>query len=409
MKPTRNLSLLLGGLWLASVAAAFYAGRSASSESSDDVAANRGSHAGARATPSSLRSASSGSPDSEGRLEPSPLARGLGGSGASNAAAGDTLTFGERFKALMENDDSVAKMTGFLALLEELGDSAAFSEVAAVLMKDFNPRENGREFSMLMQKWGEADPRGALEYAKEIDDWPGRWAASKVLEQFVATNRDEAIAWAKENGQPEKGRDEDGNWMMSGVISGLAKIDPDAATELARNEPRSRARGEMMEALLGAYMERGEDAARTWATNLPDDIFKVGALSRLAGQLADKDIASTVKWVESLPTDESTPRVFSEVVERWAREDPNEAGNWLGRFPASPEMDEPRQTFAWRIRERDPESAIAWAATISNPEQREKATYELARDWVRREPEAAKTWVSTSPLPDDVKQRLIGG
>jgi hypothetical protein len=404
MKPPLNLSLILGGLWLASVVAAFYAGGSFRSEEATKATASGNSSGNNRNADPSFVPGSS--PDR--RLEPSPLARKSVETPASRNAD-DKLSIGERFKAIMESDDAVVKMSGFLALLAELGDSTEFADVAAVLMTDFNPRENGREFSMLMQKWGESDPMGALEYAKGIDDWPGRWAASTVLSKFVATNRDEAIAWAKENGMPEKGREEDGNWMMSGVISGLAKIDPDAASELARNEPRSRARGDMMEALLGAYLERGEDAARTWATNLPDDVFKVGALSRLAGRLADKDLESTVKWVESLPTGEATPRVFSEVVERWARDNPNEAGNWLGTFPASPEMDEPRQTFAWRIRERDPESAIAWAATISNPEQREKATYELARDWVRREPEAAKTWVATSPLPDDVKKRLIGG
>ncbi len=408
MKQSRSSHLILGSVWLATVAAAFYAG---GAFQSDDVASRNASASAERSgTSNASRSQDlSGDGDSNGRLLPSALADRLSGSHSPKEGQDETLTTAERFKLLMGNEDTVAKMTDFLELLATLGDSGAFAEVLGVLMEDFNPRENGREFSMLMQKWADVDPRGALEYSKGIDDWAGRWASSTVLSKFVATNRDEAIAWAKENGTPNKGREEDGNWMMAGVISGLAKIDPDAATELARNEPRSRARGEMLEALLGSYVEQGEDVARAWAANLPDDVFKVGALSRLTGQLADKDLESTVKWVESLPTGEATPRVYSELVGRWAREDPNEAGNWLGTFPASPEMDEPRQTFAWSIRERDPESAIAWAATISNPEQRDRATFELARDWVRREPEVAKTWVATSPLPDDVKKRLIGG
>ncbi len=340
----------------------------------------------------------------------SAAAGGLKGAGLVNPRADPAVPAGERMARLLALDNPVEKMTAFMDLLKSLGTNEERAAAMDTLMDGFDPRGRGRELSMLMHTWAMIDPEAAMTKAATIKDWPGSYASYMGLQAWAQRDPQSAVAWAHEHGEGEKGEDgkpnEDGNHLMVGVIAGLVKGNLDQAALLAQNEPRSRARGEMMDKVLDGYFkQRSPEAARDWVTGLPEGAFRDGITRRLTSRLADQDVKSTAQWVENLPAGAARGGAMTEVIDRWSEKNPNEAGTWLGKFPSSPETDDPRQSFAWNIREKDPESALAWAGTLSDEKRQTRLTIDLVRDWMKRDAAGAKTWLESSKLPQDFRAR----
>jgi len=313
---------------------------------------------------------------------------------------------GVRVEEIFAIDDPVEKMEAYTAFVKGLATNEQLEAAMGAFGKDFNPRERGREMSMLMTVWAQKDPEAALDYATKMGDWRGGWAGSTAIATWAKTDPDKAVAWA--NAHPPENKDE-GNYYLSSAIGSIAKTDLAAASRLALTMERSDARGRAMDTLLDQYTKQGGiDSARDFVSGLEDSTFKSGIISRLAARMADKDPKAAAAWATTLPDNEAKPKVMTELIERWANNDPNEAGAWLNNFPKTPQTDEPRERFAYKVAEKDPEAAIAWAGTISDDKRRGETMYRLARDWSRREPDAAKGWLSKdSSLPQDMKQRLM--
>ena len=213
------------------------------------------------------------------------------------------------------------------------------------------------------------------------------------------------LAWAVAH--PPKNKDE-GNYHLVGVISGVAKSNPELASHLAENMDRSEARGRAMDSVLDSWSKlRGDEATKRMVMALEEGPYKNGTLNRLAERLADKDPKAAAAWASTLPPGEAKPRVVTEVIDEWADKSPNDAGTWLNSLPHDATMDEPRERFAWKVQEQNPEAALAWAGTITDEKRRAEASYRLVRGWMDRDPEVARAWVTGSQLPADMKERLI--
>lgn len=310
-----------------------------------------------------------------------------------------------RMKDILAMDDPQEKMEAYLDFIKGLKGDTQLTAAMDALTENFNGRERGREFSMLMNRWAKESPEVALGWTQKFTDWRRDWGASMALSTWAQSDPDKALSWAQAHPPENK---EEGNWNMVGVVAGLAKQNPQRAMEVAQLMDRSRARGDAMDRVLDSYFKQsGSDAARDAVMALPPGPYKDGIMGRLAGRLADKDPASAAQWAANLPEGEAKPRVVTEVIDEWAGRDPNEAGTWLNGLPKTAEMDEPRERFAWKVQEKDPEAAIAWANTITDEKRRNETAYRLAREWMNREPESVQQWLGTSSLPEDMKGRLM--
>lgn len=397
---SRKTLLIQSALCATAIGGAFVAGRA--SVGSTDPAAESGARSGAaqaqrsQASSGPRATALPGRPDTAAEAT-AAAARAIQPATPEQASA--------RLKEIFENEDPVSRMADFLGYLKSLKSNEARTAALTSMMENFNPRERGKELSMLMSEWASVDPQAALGAVKDNKDWTGHMAAATVLSKWVTSNPDAAIAWATENGK-EANETENGNYYMVGLLGSLAKTDLDRAATLAQTMNRSRARGDAMERVLDQYLsQRSPEATQTWATSLPEGPFRDGLLSRLAGRLASKDGASAAQWASTLPEGQNKPQVLAQVVERWSREQPNEAGAWLNQLPVSPATDDPRETFAWQVQKNDPEAAIAWAGTISDQGRRERATRELIKTWFERELDLARQWVDASNVSPRIKQR----
>ncbi|MBP7948322.1 MAG: hypothetical protein KA004_01615 [Verrucomicrobiales bacterium] len=338
-----------------------------------------------------------------------------GGAAADGKTAGDRwgrlwtdpkIAAGDRLDGVLALEDPVEKMEAFLALMHSLGGTEDFAEAAGKLMEDFNPRSRGRELSMLMTEWAKRDPRAAADHAGKLGNWTGRYAAYSVLQQWAKDDPDAAKGWAIEAGK-DLSKDE-GNWYMVGVIAGLSRTDLTTASQWAEAQPRSKARGEIMDKLLEEHVkQRGLDSAQAWVTGLPESTFRDGVTRKVAWRLTEQNPADSSRWISALPNTEGKWDAANDLMEQWAGKDPNAAGTWLKQYAPSPETDEPRQTFAWRIREKDRESSLAWAGTITDAGRREKTTIDLLRDWNRQDPGGARSYAQQMNLPEETQRRVF--
>jgi hypothetical protein len=308
-------------------------------------------------------------------------------------------------QSIMDMEDPVEKMAAFLDLVRSCHTNEDFENATLALTENFDPRGRGRELSLLMTAWAKLDPKAALAMADS--KLTGRWGSmptGTVLQTWSKTDPNAAKAWALEKGS--KFSEEDGNSYMTSVISGLAGKDLALAATWAQEQPRSKARGDMMDKLLDAFTkQRGTQATEEWAASLPEGPFRDGSIRRLAARMSEKDPVATAQWINRLPVGEAKYGAMSELIGQWSAKDPNAAGLWLKNIAPSAETDDPRTTFAWNIREQDPESAIAWAGTISDQKRRDKILVELVRDWNKRDPQGAQDYMERNQWPEEALKK----
>lgn len=405
LKMNRKKTFLIAFGWTACTAGAFWAGTCfTGNNGADDRAKSRQGGFAAVQDAAAAEAGTKGNGRATGRAGSEDAA---GGSAAGKAIRDLTpKETADRVKAIFAMEDPLERMEAYLAFMKGIkGDEQIAAAMEAMTSENYNNRERGKEFSMLMTRWAKESPEAALAWTQTHDDWRAQWGAGSVLSLYARSNPDAAIAWAQAH--PPKNKDE-GNWHLASVISGLAKDDLDRASLLAQNMDRSEARGRAMESVLDNFFkQRGPDGARDAVMALQEGPYKNGLVQRLAERLADKDPASAAKWALTLPDNEARPRVMTEVIDEWAEKNPNDAGVWLNGLGGGPGMDEPRERFAWKVQEKDPEAAIAWANTITDERRRNETSFRLVREWMQREPDNARAWVSTSQLPDDMKERLL--
>ena len=309
-------------------------------------------------------------------------------------------------KRVLNTEDEIARMNGFMRLLEVLNTGDEIAQALDAIAIGNNGWTRGKEFSMLLQKWAQLDPVKAMAYVQASKSQAaGSVGFRAVMSTWTRRNPQEAIGWAKnDSGLQLQG---DGNAAMATIVEQLSKTDPDWALRLTQEETMSRARGRMVDAVIGQFIsQRGEAATREMVSNIPEETLRNGMTGRLAGQLAADDPESTAQWVGTLPAGEGRKRALTELVSQWSEKDPAAAAAYLAKYPVSTETDESRGRLAQNAVRNDPEGALAWAGTISDEQFRTRTVTDLVRNWMRRDADAAGKWVQTSQLPADVKARL---
>lgn len=342
------------------------------------------------------------------------------GGGSRSAATVEELTGGqpldEWLKHVLKQEDEIARMTGFMLLIDKLNTPAEIEEalktVHASSRGDWGGRSS-REASMLLQKWTKLDPKSAMTYVQELSDPRSKFGGmNTVLQTWARSNPQEAVAWAKANGAsvtPDFGGGGErpaGNWAMTSVLDQLAKTDLGQAIELAQGEPVSVARGRTIETLVGQLVkQRGEAGAREAALAIADESMRSSMIRQLASRAAESDPAKAIEWVSALPAGAAKTSAVAETVRQWAQKDAVAAAAYVKTLPSGPEADGPRATVARYAAAKDPAGAIAWSNAITDPAARTKSLGEVVGTWMRNDAEAAKQWVSQ--LPEETKTQVM--
>ena len=413
--PTSRTSLVVGLGWLATAAIAFCIGR---------IGSQPGAPAGSEDT---ARGAERAGGNARGPGDASGLAGGAGGKGQFAMGEGDgpltvaRVTNGQPLdkwmKNLMAQQDDIVRMNGLLRLIEAVRDPEDLKTALGAINlrgdRGFGRGARFTEYAMLLGKWTQLDPQGAITFVNSKgreEKWIG---TSAVLQTWTRADAAAAVTWAQANGKDAKdseggpgGGPPGGTSPISIVLSQLAHSDLDRALSVATTETFDR-RSRTLDTLANELVsQRGLDGARTALDGMAAGSLRDGLTAQLAGKFAEKDAPAAVAWAFALPEGDAKSRALADTISEWAKKDAAAAGAFMAKLPATAEADRSRESYANAVAQKDPQGALAWATTISDKERQQRAVESVARAWVKQDAPAATAWIAQSSLPEDVKTRI---
>jgi len=334
-----------------------------------------------------------------------------------------------RMQELKNITDPLERTRMWLQLVDSLSPEQ-FTDFVAAFRAEGVPPERMGEYAMLLTAWAKVDPQAALDYASKNTGSP--YARQTILASWAAYDPNSAIAWAKSNHEGEGANP----WMV-GVIKGLAFQDPELASTLLRDMPRSVERGEALDNLLPAVLsQKGVDGAREWASSITDPALKDGAMTRIADRTIEKDPAGAAEWLIANPS-EATNRRVDDALYAMARKDQTAAMDFFNKLPAGNDrsnalrgiinataIENPQKAaalmdnhsgdvnnrvveqFVWHSFRQDPQTAVSNISRLSNPEEQERMYSRTLEWWMERDQQAAINWVNSNTVPPKVVERL---
>ncbi len=437
-------TLLTHGTWSAIAAAAFAAGIAVR-----DTPGDGGDTPPSGETSDPPRSGLSALGGGEGKTT------GKGGGAVAGPISSGTATARPATQILedfLASDDALEQNYLFAQLLLNL-DAANAAGLHEKLKEELSGRDGMRQMALFFQAWGKLDGAAAIAAATEDQEEGGRrrgggrggFHVMSVLAGWATADGDAATEWLSGVEDPRQK-----SFYAMGLVNGLAKTDPDGATELVLEMAADggdaaaggrRGFGDItsryVSSIASEQVKRGIDTAVSWAEALPDGNVKTSAFDQVAESyvrsdleaakdwvagyadqefarraidevargLAADDPESAIAWADSLP-EETRGDVYSETMRTWTRDDALAASEYLATMEPSPARDAAVSSFATSLDREDPESAATWAATIADGPTRTETLTRVARSWMRSDAEAARAWLPSSGLPAETQTQI---
>jgi len=435
-----NKTIVIHALWVAVAGATFAIGRMTASSGAEASADGRETKRGPGLSSIVEAGGDKAPAKSAGVVQDDFLSRYI----ASESGQLSTDSMAKAMREALAENDPVKRSLMMAQLMQNLTPENVQAALAA-LRESPDRRENFQYLALLQYAWGKIDGAAAIAAALESGgDRGGPFGAMSALAGWASSDPEGAKAWIA--GQ-EDGREK----MMytGGLIEGLAKTDPAAATAyvLSLAAPQAGEDGRVgfdprdryISNIAGEMLKQGVEVASAWAHSLPEGSMKASALGEVAQFYARQDPAAAAKWIESYADSADAGRAVREVADRWAREAPSDAAKWVTALPVDAQGDallsifsqwgqkeplaaseylatmEPSSGrdsavsgFSRELADEDPTAAMEWAGSIADADLRQSTEISVARDWYREEPEAAKAWALEN-LPAESQEAITQG
>ena len=229
-----------------------------------------------------------------------------------------------------------------------------------------------------MNRWGNADPRAAWQWAEQNLSGPLKdQALNDLMIGWTRQNPGVAAQWLASTGYVSQP-------MLNAVASTWAEQSPKAAASWASSLKSKEARRTAEVA-----------AVTTWAEQSP---------SEAANYVNDRTSGSSTGDPASL---EEAVSLASVIARIWGQSSPSEAAAWINKLGTESEKIEAASTLAMVWAASDIKGATAWSATISDPAIRRQVITHIATTWGAIEPDSALNWLAT--LPGDLTAEGVVG
>jgi hypothetical protein len=352
------------GVWLASIALAFFIGRALAST-------------GASTQQTASEALGTAQIQEPTRSDP---ARGDTGAAAEEEAAA-TLE-------LLSSQSS--QMTRQLL-------NAAF----AVPMSD--PGRSGT-INKLLEQLAMSDPLAALEFTEGIASRrDAERARNNILEVWASNEPMAALAWADNAlaDVPYNLR----NSQMEAIIRGFAETNPKGAFTYALMVDGP-SKDNLQRELVNEWATFDPVSAAAYVQGLGSDA-STGMKTALIGEWAESDPAAAAEWLSNISAQDPAYRqATTQITREWTRYDLTASSEWLNSLPASPELDRAVATYTYRAAQEDPPSAMSWAESINNPSMRNRMMQQVAANWKNDDPEGFTSYLDNSELSQKEREQL---
>jgi hypothetical protein len=279
--------------------------------------------------------------------------------------------------------------------LEAYVGNLALSEFGATLKRLRQiPESSARELAMrlLVTRWGETDPEGALQFALSNHEF--NYIASDVFQQLAADDVQSALNRA-ENIPDLNMRYE----ALRGVLSFMADQDPAGALQLASTFPSFPNNEPLSSVIYAQWAANDPQAAAAQAAQDSAGTGWRSPMGQVLRNWASQDPMAAVNWSMSVSDPAAQARDISQVMRQWSRDDLNAAVAWVSSAPAGTMRDAATASLAFSIAATDPTAAIGWAESIANAAQRENALQRLSREIMYRDPTNGAALLQAAGVP----------
>jgi len=382
--------------------------------------------------------------DQQSQANPS-IAQGLKPNTSSNISADATSAPHKRDRPALRNSTTISaveRLTDITRITDEFTRQRALMDLLVTLAPgEFEAvaekyREldhlgnSGAEYKMILSRWAKADPLSALAYvAQHPDAQRGR---NTILTTWADSDPAAAERWAIANYEGDGP-----NPHLTAVIAGVAAHDLNEALRMAHTMPRSRQRGEAMQAITNALFLEGIDSAMAFPDSVADETLRGGFIAEISKRLIEKDPAKAAEWVASMQNGNLQNRASRQIAQALAREnvataaawvkslkpeaqveaargviplmsdnDIEATARWVSTLAGAPNYDKAVEEFVWSCNTRAPEQSAAWIQGVKNPDAQRRLFHGMLGEWARVDAAAVKQWVAVNQVPSDVRQRF---
>jgi hypothetical protein len=367
-----------------------------------------------------------------------------GGPSASDAGQSEVA---RELGAALRDPDAFLRARRLAELLPTLGPEA-LPDIQETIRR--RRRDMGEaDFELVMRRWAELDPAGAVARSLELEATRHRTVALHIAVE----------TWAKAD--PEAARE----GIAEALQSPLADVAQTAQQALVRgwfqtDRPgleayiQSLGHGPLQLISLSRFaldlsQTEGADALIRWAEAIPESApaYKHSAYSVVTAALISAhpdavdawceaqcdspyggpamralvaedrlnrgvDGESVIEWLALDTRGEAGRNSLVGAFRRWARGDRDSALAWMqgklaeGTAPWLPVL---YDAYAQELSQTQPVEAIEWTQHIADESDREDVIVGILTQWLSRDPEAAESWLSQSSLPEQTRLRAHAG
>lgn len=282
--------------------------------------------------------------------------------------------------------------------LEDYVSHLASSDFGATLKRLRQiPESSARELAsrLLVARWGETDPEGALQFASRNHEFD--YIASDVFQQLAADDVQNALNRA-ENIPDLDMRYE----ALRGVLSFMADQDPAGALQLAGSFPPFPNNEPLSSVIYAQWAATDPQAAAAQAAQDSAGTGWRSPMGQVLRNWASQDPMAAVNWAMSVSDPGTQAHDISQVMRQWGREDFDAAANWVSAAPAGATRDAATASLAFSIAATDPTAAIGWAESIADATQRENTLQRLSREIMYRDPTNGAALLQAAGVPPNL-------
>jgi hypothetical protein len=182
---------------------------------------------------------------------------------------------------------------------------------------------------------------------------------------------------------------------------------PRALAHLATRAGMSGVENPLFHQLASKWGESDPTAALAWANNLSDASAQKAALSDILAGWTHVSPEAAASYATKLPAGDLQDAAVIQIIKEWSFRDARGAASWVSAFPEGKLRDKAVEPIIFWGQGQSPAAIADMLDAIGSAELIKKHGEMLANVWLSRDASAARVWIEHSPLPDDVKQRLL--
>jgi hypothetical protein len=238
----------------------------------------------------------------------------------------------------------------------------------------------------LLKAWAEHDPAAAAKFYLTLGK---HISGDNLISTWAKKDGASALDWVLANA-----RADNRNALITAVLEGAAKENPQRAIGLLNKLPDGAARDHAAESFTRMWAQKDAAAALDWATQLPPGIGRNKSLNGGLYGWLEKDPSAAAAWAKTQPAG-SLPVEALKNIMQVINTDFTKAYTWLNELPESTGASVRDGLISWN--EMNEDGVIRMLALPEGPHKAALSRNAITR-FLQQSPDEAITWALALPI-----------